>query len=49
MGLDDELSILQRAPATHVAFAVFEEINGALEFVGPPTRHNAPFGIVDYH
>lgn len=43
-----ELSVFQRAPATRVASAVLQEINGALEFVGPPTRNNPAFGIVDH-
>jgi hypothetical protein len=47
--LDDELSILQGAPAAHVAFAVLQEINGAFEFIRPPTGNNPPFGIVDHN
>ncbi len=47
--MDNELSVLQRAPAARVAFPVLQEINGAFEFARPPTRDNTPFGIVNHH
>src|SRR6185369_13796263 len=44
---DDELPILGGAPTNGVALAVFNQVDGAVSFVGPPGGCDAPATLVD--
>jgi len=49
MGLQHELTFLQRAPAACKALAVLEKVDGPLEFVGPTAVHDLAVAVVDEH
>src|SRR5665213_2022911 len=49
MGLHNQLSVAHGTPPADVAFTVFQEVNGTVEFTGPPRRSNLPLSIINYH
>src|SRR5690349_10195947 len=49
MRLHDKLPLFERAPPTGVAPTVFEEIDGALEFIRPAGSRDFVYGVVNHY